>query len=348
MSLIAVTACLLTPLSPQEAAPTESAAFRAYRISWEQAEKAVMKGDYTRAAASYAEVAKLLPFEPSVRFRLACCHAQLGDKDRALASLAEAVARGWDDTKRLTSAEHLSGLRGEPRFGQIVEEAKACEREELILYAGRGVDRARPAPLVIVLQGLGAGPRAELPYWQPVADRLGLILAMPRAPTKAGSLLYGWHRSGAKDSKALDYFDLATATARIESARKAAEEKYAIHNARVALAGFSQGGGVALRLLADAPEKYVGGVAVAGLHQTHDAMQWHAAAHKKAVRVALAAGKLDRLLPRTQSAAEALRKAKVPVDYQEWEGVGHEYPTGYSERLIAMLAFVMDQKASAR
>jgi predicted esterase len=198
-----------------------------------------------------------------------------------------------------------------------------------------------------VLQGLGS-LRGEVPYWKPAADRHNLILAFPRAPTKVSSMLYGWHRPGAKDSMAQDYFDLPAASKRIKEAISAAKQRFTIDQKQVLLAGMSQGGGVALRMLGDHPEDYRGAVALCSLYQPPGVAYWQAVAAKHSVRVFAVAGKLDRLLPRTQQAVEQLRGAKVTVQYEEMEREGHEYPPDYPERLSRAIEFVLDRESAKR
>lgn len=317
----------------------ESRTFRVYQENWQQAEQAYAAKDYERAAAHYQKVAEVLPFEPTTRFQLACCYARLGKIDQALSSLREAVRFGWEDVSKLERSDDLKELREKPQFAQILKEAAACRDENLIIHAGKKVDPRKPAPLLVVLQGLG-GFRGDLPYWEPVADELGCVLVAPRAVTKAAPMMYGWHRRGAKDSSAADYFDLPAAGQRVDAAIAEAKRRFKIDPNRIVLAGLSQGAGVALSLIGEHPERYCGAVVVCGLYQPPGVGYWQAVLRRHPLRVYVIAGKLDRLLPRSQKVVEELRAAQVPHRYDELKDVGHEFPPDYTQRLREAIEFV--------
>jgi phospholipase/carboxylesterase len=321
----------------------DSKSFQIYQENWEQAETARAAGDYARAATHYQKVAEVFPFEPTARFQLACCYARLGQNDQALSTLQGAVRFGWEDVSKLEQADDLKPLRAKPQFAQLLKAAAACRDENLIIHAGNKVDPLTPAPLLVVLQGLGSF-RADLPYWMPAADELGCVLIMPRAVTKAAPMMSGWHRRGAKDSSAPDYFDLPAAGKRIDEAIAEAGHRFKIDPDRIVLAGFSQGAGVALRLIGDHPERYCGAVAVAGLHQPPSVAYWQSILKQHPIRVYVIAGKLDRLLPRSQKVVEQLRAAQVPHRYDELNQIGHEFPQDYTKRLKGAIEFVLRRR----
>ncbi len=330
------------------ASADESAAFQAYQANWEQAQQAFADNDYATAAGFFEKVAELLPFEPSTQFQLARCFARLGETDKAFAALAASIRNGWDDSQRIEQAEDLSSLRNDARFSRILKDAEACQNETLVIYSGKSVDTAKPAPLIVLLHGLGAGPRSEVPYWMSVSDELGAVLVAPRGVTKVGPMVYGWQRSGAKDSKAADYFELAAADQRIADAVTRATSEFKIDRNRIFLAGFSQGGGVALHLLGTHPETYCGAIAICGLHQPQGVDHWKAVARKRPVRVFIAAGKLDPLLPRSQELMEQLRAAQVILQYDELSQTGHELPPDCTEMLCRAVKFVLGQQEPER
>jgi predicted esterase len=109
----------------------------------------------------------------------------------------------------------------------------------------------------------------------------------------------------------------------------------------VVLAGFSQGGGVALRLVADRPDRFRGVVAVNSLCQTPDEAKWKAVAERGGVRVCFICGEYDKLLGRSKSVAEVLKAAKVPSRFDTVEKCGHEYPPDAADRLRVAARFVL-------
>jgi tetratricopeptide (TPR) repeat protein len=84
-------------------------------------------GDCQGALAAYEKVLELgvwerhreTVFPAEVVYRMACCHARLGDRKRALEALAEALELGYRDLERLRSDDHLASLRDEQRFSEL-------------------------------------------------------------------------------------------------------------------------------------------------------------------------------------------------------------------------------------
>lgn len=325
------------------AAGQESEAAKAFARHWTAAEKAAADRDDKEAAARYADAATAFPFEPTVRYRAATCLARLGDADRALDALKAAVECGWADTDALDRGDDWKPLRTDPRFAELVKAAAGCRDERWVVHAGEKVGRDRPAPVLVVLHGLGAGPRSEVPYWKPAADRLGLVLVAPRSGTRVGPMLHGWQRAGAKDSSAADYFDLDAARERVNAAVDEAARRHKVDRGAVVLGGYSQGGGVALRLVADRPDRFRGAVAVCSLCQPLDKAGWQKAAGG-GVRVQLIAGEYDKLLKRSTAAAADLRAAGVPSRFDTVGRSGHEYPADAADRLRAAVEFVLTGK----
>lgn len=337
MALVAVT---------PEAAGQQSEASTKFARHWAEAEKAAADRDFKAAAAGYAAAAEFIPHEPSVRYRLGCCLARLGETDHALTALDAAIGCGWADVDALEKDEDWKPVRANARFGELLKAAAACRDETVVVYAGEKVGRDRPAPVLVVLHGLGAGPRSEVPYWKPVADKLGMVLVAPRSPTRVGPVLSGWQRAGATDSTAADFYDLEEAAERVDAAVDEAARRSKVDRESVVLAGFSQGGGVALRLVADRPDRFRGAVAVNSLCQPLDKASWQKAAGGHGVRVCVICGEYDKLLGRSKSAAEVLKAAKVPSRFDTVEKCGHEYPPDAADRLRAAARFVLTGERS--
>jgi predicted esterase len=334
---MALASCVLVG----EARAEDSDRLKTYRVNWEKAQQAFADKDYGLAADYYRKVAEVLPFEPTCRYQLACCLSLLGDRDKAMTALEAAVNYGWDDSKRLEQAGELKELRSDARFAQIIRDSNTCAGETTLFYAGKRVKATETVPLIVLLPGLGYGPRADVSYWKQTVDQLDLVLVAARGPTKFGPMLYGWHRPGAKDTPGGNYYDMAAAGKRIAEAIAQAEERFIVDKKRIVLAGFSQGGGVALQELGDHPERYCGGIVICSRYQPPGAPYWKSVVERNPVRVFALAGKLDSLLPRTQEAVRQFREAQLSHQYEEMEREGHEYPLDYSERLIRGTEFVL-------
>ena len=95
---------------------------RPYRpLPWEPiflAQEAMRRGDWSAAAQTLDREAGEHRETAIVRFRLACCHAQLGDHERALEELRQAVAANPAMGERAEREELLEPLRAVDGWAQ--------------------------------------------------------------------------------------------------------------------------------------------------------------------------------------------------------------------------------------
>jgi tetratricopeptide (TPR) repeat protein len=75
------------------------------------------RGDYAGAKRTLEQALPAYPDDPApILFNLACAEARLGEKDEALAHLADAIAREPRFAEYAPSDEDLASLRDDPRF----------------------------------------------------------------------------------------------------------------------------------------------------------------------------------------------------------------------------------------
>lgn len=305
-----------------------------YASLWEKAQQAFASKKYNQALQHYLQVIKLLPYEPSSRFQIACCYAQLNQTNLALQALEEAIRYGWDDVEELQQNELLKSLQEQSRMETLVADARRCRDELLVIYAGKKVDANKPTALLILLHGLGSGPRSELPYWQATADELNLVILAPRATTAVGKRLsYGWRKPDAKNATELD---LISARNRIKAGIGLVQSRYLIDTHQVFLAGFSQGAGMALNLIADDPLKYAGLISICAQYQPLGDIVWkNVTGLNNSLQFIVLAGERDPLLPKSKALVEELTKAELPCVFKIMPGLGHELPARYQDEQIA-------------
>lgn len=96
---------------------------------WESLARACYEaGDYGQALGAYRKVDGLgvtgaredIAAPGAVSYRIACCHACLGDPSAALSALADAVRRGYRDLDAAWDDEHLVSLRPLPRLADLL------------------------------------------------------------------------------------------------------------------------------------------------------------------------------------------------------------------------------------
>lgn len=264
----------------------------------------------------------------------------MNQTNQALQALEEAIRYGWDDVEELQQNELLKPLQQQSRMETLIADTRRCRDELLVIYAGKKVDANKPTALLILLHGLGSGPRSELPYWQATADELNLVILAPRATTAVGKRLsYGWHKSDAKNATELD---LISARNRIKAGISLVQSRYLIDTHQVFLAGFSQGAGMALNLIADDPLKYAGIIAVCAQYQPLGDSAWkNVAGLHNSLQFVVLAGERDPLLPKSNMLVDELKRAELPCIYKVYPGLGHEPPARYLEEQVAAVKQIL-------
>ncbi|GIH20124.1 TPR end-of-group domain-containing protein [Rugosimonospora africana] len=89
-----------------------------YRSALTAYEKATALGVWPVRGPEPVPLADVFPGE--ICYRIACCHARLGNTAPALDALAGAVRYNLRDLDRATTDEHLASLRDDPRFRELV------------------------------------------------------------------------------------------------------------------------------------------------------------------------------------------------------------------------------------
>lgn len=81
------------------------------------------------AAGRFAEglkiterIVRLRPNDAAAHYALACRHAQLKQRDQALAALRRAIELGFRDVHALNKDKALAALRKDPRFRQLLRQ----------------------------------------------------------------------------------------------------------------------------------------------------------------------------------------------------------------------------------
>jgi phospholipase/carboxylesterase len=201
------------------------------------------------------------------------------------------------------------------RPGIVTAPSDATGIQKLNLAVGRdGViyvpaKHGSPAPLILTLHGFGESGEFMLRRVQQLADRIGAIVVAPDARAKTWDVA-----SGPIDDKAIDR--LGTDVAFIDRALARVFERYAIDPRRIAIAGFSDGGGYALSLGIMNGDLFTHVIAFSPCYLRVR----EAAGHP---RILLAHGTSDDTLPIEQCGrkiARGLTDAGYDLQYMEFDG----------------------------
>jgi len=204
---------------------------------------------------------------------------------------------------------------------------------------------ARPTAAVIWLHGLGADghdfepivPELELPEALPVR------FVFPHAPPQpvtinGGAVMRAWYDVYSLGGvRREDDAGVRRSQASVE-ALVARERARGVPAARIVLAGFSQGGAIALQTGLRHPERLAGIMALSTYLPLASTLAAEASAANRAVSIFMAHGLHDSLIPieRARLSRDTLRKAGYDV---EW----HEYPMEHAvcaEEIAAIAAWL--------
>ncbi|RYF42677.1 MAG: esterase [Comamonadaceae bacterium] len=106
-----------------------------------------------------------------------------------------------------------------------------AQERDALLYVPSGRQAAGPVPLLVMFHGAGGSAERVLPFVQPHADARGFLLLAPQSQFPTWDLVIGGNGP-----------DLE----RLDGALAAVAARFAIDPARLAFAGFSDGGSYAL------------------------------------------------------------------------------------------------------
>lgn len=187
----------------------------------------------------------------------------------------------------------------------------------------------RPDAAVIWLHGLGADGHD----FEPIVPELRLAkpvrFIFPHAPVRPVTINQGMRMRAWYDILQLgggpeDERGLRSAQKLLEGL-VAHEKKRGVASGRIVLAGFSQGGAVALQTGLRHPERLAGIIALSSYLPLHTALTAERSAANAEVPIFMAHGRYDDIIPfeRAERSRELLRALGYPV---QW----HEYPMPHS------------------
>lgn len=175
---------------------------------------------------------------------------------------------------------------------------------------------ARP-PLVLLLHGVGGNERQMAGLAQRFDARC--VVVSVRSPFELGPDAYAWfHVAFTGSGPRLDAQELQAAIVALRRFRDEAVHAYAADPRRVYVAGFSQGGIMALAGLLTAPDAFAGAICMSG-RLPAEVVQ-HADPEAAGRPVLLVHGERDPVLPLrlAHAARDELQRLGLAVEYQEF------------------------------
>jgi predicted esterase len=319
---------------------------RKYWTTVPKAEQADEAGNWAEAARLHAEIINLLPHGPVSHYGLARALAHLERDDEALEELRQSIELGWADIEGLRSEPAFERIRGRSGFESVLDRGKEIADEPVAVYVPPGLDKKTLAPLVITFHGLGENPHSHIRSWKQAADRLGAVVAAPRG---VGRIDHGavhsfrWTTPGGDQ----DRKDFLQCKGLLQQCLDLAGQRADIDVDRIVLAGYSQGGSVALALLADAPDRFRGAVVEATSWSPRILETWNRPPSGRQARVYLIVHEFDRTRPQGEEAYHALKDAGIDARLEVVRGADHEIPLHNDARQTEAVRFVLGLDSAA-
>lgn len=336
-TLLVLTAIALIFAASPAARAQQSEKVTRLNKAYEAAMAAEAADRWDEAVRLYREVLTLAPHEITSLASLARCCGRLGKPDEALAALQEAVEHGWNQVEQLKSEPAFDALRARPEYATLLERIAEVDAQNILIYVPASAKREPAPPLIVAFHGRGENPHYFLSAWRQAADELGAVLALPRGVRRAArNMLNMWDTPDAPGAPV----DLAACAPLALEAIELAAKRHPIDRDRIILAGYSQGGAVALGLLAKDPQRYAGALAQASIYKGA-AEDWSATPAADRRPVYLLVGDEDKLRPQSETARDHLKAAGWNVHFELVEKTGHEPPEDNPRRQVAAIRHIL-------
>ena len=288
-------------------------------------------GDYATALEVARSAARDFPEEADrTTYWIACLLARLGDKEGALQALEEGSRRAlWWAPEALEVDPDLEPLRSNDRFRTIVEAGRVAHAaagrrppaEPIVRHPATGHARAA----LVVLHARGERAEQAVERW---TDAGNLLLVVPQS-TQAFDM-----RSGCWDDPWAAEVDVRRA---VDSTLADGDDKLPL-----LIGGFSQGAALAVYLAADQRLQGIGGcIAVAPSAGWARELIGPDLPSLDGLRYVVLMGTLDPRHDDCRRLAEQLRAAGAEVRLDVIEGLAHDYPADFAQRLPAAVDWVL-------
>jgi predicted esterase len=274
------------------------------------------------------------------QFWIACLQSRLEEYDNAVRTLRQALLTGvWWSEDWLLGDSDILPLQSREDFREILTECEKRRREAeanckpgLTILTPSEYHTAGAYPLLIALHGRGNNDSDFATPWKAVLAK-GMILAVPRSSQPMSSQTYRWD-------------DLAKAEQEIVAAYSTVSNSCSIDARKVILAGFSQGGALAIYLCLKRSLPSVGFAAVAPSLSIspQGSEEWPTQIRSnkgKGLRGWLSIGDRDPHFENMKALRAEMDKVGLDCHFSIEEGLGHEYSKGFDQELGSAIHFLL-------
>ncbi len=231
-------------------------------------------------------------------------------------------------------SDTYDGVRGNDRFrkllarnNQLREIAQSESKPEYKVIKPASYSPEASYPLVMIIHGGNQSIVKAMDRWDPAAIGDDVLIAYVQSSWRADTKSYRWDLSG------VDIYSVPMAQDEVLGLYRKVVEEYAVDTGQVTLAGFSQGGNLALFMAAEGTIPAKGFIAGCPATSTPLPLETARAAAARGVRGTIFSGAEDWASVAAETTASNFEEAGNPVNYIVMEGKGHEFPDNFDEVL---------------
>jgi dienelactone hydrolase len=231
-------------------------------------------------------------------------------------------------------SDTFDGVRRTDRFRKLVarnnqmrEIAQSESKPKYKVIKPASYSPEASYPLVMIIHGGNQSIVKAMDRWDPTAIGDDAIIAYVQSSRRADTKSYRWDLGG------VDIYSVPTAQDEVLGLYQEIVGAYAVDTSQVTLAGFSQGGNLALFMAAEGTIPAKGFIAGSPATRTPLPLETAQAAAERGVRGTIFVGAEDWAAASAETTVSNFEEAGNPVNHIVMEDKGHEFPDNFDEVL---------------
>ena len=231
-------------------------------------------------------------------------------------------------------SDTYDGVRRNDRFRKLVarnnqmreiDQSESKPKYKVIKPASYSPEASYP--LVMIIHGGNQSIVKAMDRWDPTAIGDDVIIAYVQSSRRADTKSYRWDLGG------VDIYSVPTAQDEVLGLYQEIVGAYAVDTGQVTLAGFSQGGNLALFMAAEGTIPAKGFIAGCPATRTPVSLETARAAAARGIRGTIFVGAEDWAAASAETTVSNFEEAGNPVNHIVMEDKGHEFPDNFDEVL---------------
>ena len=231
-------------------------------------------------------------------------------------------------------SDTFDGVRRNDRFRRLVarnnqlrEIAQSESKPKYKVIKPASYSPEASYPLVMIIHGGNQSIVKAMDRWDPTAIGDDVIIAYVQSSRRADTKSYRWDLGG------VDIYSVPTAQDEVLGLYQEIVGAYAVDTGQVTLAGFSQGGNLALFMAAEGTIPAKGFIAGCPATRTPLSLETARAAAERGLRGTIFVGAEDWAAAPAETTVSNFEEAGNPVNHIVMEDKGHEFPDNFDEVL---------------